>query len=225
MDDCLRGPSRKYSFKVEKMKTIDPIQSFVEFPRPRGPMRNTVGRKVPKLRPNNNDLANYDGIEVIRVRKITRTVKKNKLEIPKGGKRPNTKAAVKKIIKIDPIQSSAEFSRPRGPMRSTVGRKVPKLRPNNDDLAVYDGIEVPRVRKITRTVKKNKLKIPKGRKRPNTKAAVKKKRGAAAKKTRQAKTAYILQSDEKQSTEDPKPEGSNNWLFWKRWFSSDPQTK
>nr|XP_016945311.1 uncharacterized protein LOC108021222 [Drosophila suzukii] len=147
MDDCLRGPSRKYSFKVEKMKTIDPIQSFVEFPRPRGPMRNTVGRKVPKLRPNNNDLANYDGIEVIRVRKITRTVKKNKLEIPKGGKRPNTKAAVKK------------------------------------------------------------------------------KRGAAAKKTGQAKTAYILQSDEKQSTEDPKTEGSNNWLFWKRWFSSDPQTK
>jgi len=64
MDDCLRGPSRKYSFKVEKMKTIDPIQSFVEFPRPRGPMRSTVGRKVPKLRPNNDDLANYDGIEV-----------------------------------------------------------------------------------------------------------------------------------------------------------------
>ncbi|XP_037710838.1 uncharacterized protein LOC119547874 [Drosophila subpulchrella] len=142
MDDCLPGPSRKYLCKMEKVKTLDPIPSCPEFPRPRGPMR--------RISPDNDEPA-YDDYD-------------------------------------------------------------------DDD----DEIEVPRVRRVKRTVKNNKLVIPKGRKRPNTKVAVKKKRAAATKKTGQGKTVDIPGSDKKQSTEDPKPEGSNSWLFWKRWFCNDP---
>ncbi|XP_050742480.1 uncharacterized protein LOC122818636 [Drosophila biarmipes] len=138
--------------------------------------------------------------------------------------------SVEPVVFPDTVESTDEFPRPRGPMRSSFGRMLPKPRPNHAVPAVPadpagSGTEDPRLRGVKRTVMKSKLEVPKGRKRASTKAVVKKKRGAAAKKSGLPKTTGIPKPGAKGSNKTANPEGSTSWLFCKKRFCSDPQAK